>query len=180
MQSKLHLFHKRILIDLFNFRYTFPVPKTALENSRSNVNSVFSNLLEIYVEHKADPLVSTIEPSMYIVSHFKWNAVEKCESLSPYAHECLDNIVAVYSEIFSVSPFLLRPILEQIIQTVAEELARLMADCSRNFNDNGRMQASLDIKLIRDAVRVYSNERAKASFNEALEAIPALSMQENK
>ncbi|CAO1435915.1 unnamed protein product [Diamesa tonsa] len=161
-------------------KYTFPVPKTALENSRSNVNSVFSNLLEIYVEHKADPLVSTIEPSMYIVSHFKWNAVEKCESLSPYAHECLDNIVGVYSEIFSVSPFLLRPILEQIIQTVAEELARLMADCSRNFNDNGRMQASLDIKLIRDAVRVYSNERAKASFNEALEAIPALSMQENK
>jgi exocyst complex component 2 len=160
-------------------KYGYPVPKLALENSKSNVNVVFSNLLEIYVEHKADPLVSTIEPSMYIVSHFKWDCVEKFDNLSPYAHECLDNVVAVYSEIFAVSPMLLRPILEQIIQTVAEELSRLMVSVDQ-FNENGRKQATLDIRLIRDVLRLYSNERAKFSYNEALEAIPKLTTDEMK
>lgn len=172
----------RIFFNNLNNLFTkcgYPVPKLALENSRMNANLVFSNLLEIYVEHKADPLVSTIEPSMYVVPHFKWNCVEKFDSLSPYAHECLDNVVAVYSEIFAISPFLLRPILEQIIQTIAEELARLMASVDE-FNVNGKKQASLDIRLIRDAVRLYSNERAKGSFNEALDAITKLTTDENK
>lgn len=160
-------------------KFGYPVPKLALENSRSAVNNVFGNLLEIYVEHKSDPLVSTIEPSMYIVSHFKWDCVEKFDNLSPYAHECLDNVVSVYSQIFAISPFLLRPILEQIIQTIAEELARLMA-CVEKFNTNGKKQATLDIRMLRDALRVYSNERAKSSFNEALDAIPKLTVDENR
>lgn len=160
-------------------KFGYPIPKLALENSKANVNAVFSNLLEIYVEHKSDPLVSTIEPSMYIVSHFKWNRVEKFDNLSPYAHECFDNVVSVYSEIFAISPFLLRPILEQIIQTIAEELARLMS-CVEGFNTNGKKQATLDIRMLRDALRVYSNERAKASFNEALDAIPKLAIDENR
>lgn len=166
------------LSNLFT-KFGYPVPKLALENSRSNVNMVFGNLLEIYVEHKSDPLVSTIEPSMYIVSHFKWNCVEKFDNLSPYAHECLDNVVSVYSEIFAISPFLLRPILEQIIQTIAEELARLMA-VVEGYNTNGKKQATLDIRMLRDALRVYSNERAKSSFNEALDAIPKLTPDENR
>lgn len=160
-------------------KFGYPVPKLALENARSNVNAVFGNLLDIYVEHKSDPLVSTIEPSMYIVSHFKWNCVEKFDNLSPYAHECLDNVVSVYSEIFAISPFLLRPILEQIIQTIAEEIARLMLSVE-GFNNNGRKQATLDIRMLRDALRVYSNERAKASFIAAQDSIPKLTADENR
>lgn len=160
-------------------KFGYPVPKLALENSRSSVNSVFGNLLDIYVEHKSDPLVSTIEPSMYIVSHFKWNCVEKFDNLSPYAHECLDNVVSVYSEVFAISPFLLRPILEQIIQTIAEEVARLMV-CVDEFNTNGKKQATLDIRMLRDALKVYSNERAKSSFNAAVDSITTLTADENR
>lgn len=160
-------------------KFGYPVPKLALENSRSSVNSVFGNLLDIYVEHKSDPLVSTIEPSMYIVSHFKWNCVEKFDNLSPYAHECLDNVVSVYSEVFAISPFLLRPILEQIIQTIAEEVARLMV-CVDEFNTNGKKQATLDIRMLRDALKVYSNERAKSSFNAAVDSITKLTADENR
>jgi exocyst complex component 2 len=172
----------RIFFNSLNNLFTkhgYPVPKLALENSRSNANLVFSNLLEIYVEHKVDPIVSTVEPSMYIVPYFKWNRVEKFDNLSPYVHECLDNVITVYSEIFAVSPFLLRPILEQIVQTIAEELSRLMTSVDE-FNGNGKKQATLDIRLIRDAVRLYSNERAKGSFNESLDAISKLSADENK
>ncbi|EAT38146.1 AAEL009926-PA [Aedes aegypti] len=151
-------------------KHNYPVPTIAIENSRSTVNTLFSSLLDMYVEHKSDPLVGTIEPSMYI-GRFQWDQVGASDKLSPYAHECCDNLVSVYSEIFSISPVLLRPVLQPIVQTVAEELARLMT-CVQKFNVNGALQAKVDIHVIRDAVRVYSNETAKSFFVEALEAIP--------
>lgn len=48
------------------------------------------------MEHKSDPLVGTIEPSMYI-GRFQWNNIGKSDHLSPYAHECCDNLVKLYS-----------------------------------------------------------------------------------
>lgn len=41
--------------------------------------------------------------------------------------------------------------------------------CVEGFNVNGKKQATLDIKMLRDALIVYSNERAKSSFNAALD-----------
>lgn len=87
--------------------------------------------------------------------------------------------MGVYSEIFTISPLLLRPVLEPIVQMVAEELARLMS-CVQNFNADGALQANVDIRLIRDALRLYSNVTAKTFFSEALEAIPKLSREGEK
>lgn len=146
-------------IDQIFTKYGLSHVKLAVENGRSNMNQLFSSLLEVYVEHKSDPLVGTIEPSMYI-GHFQWNMVTEIGKLSPYVHECCDNLVGVYSEIFSISPFLLRPVLEPIVQTVAEELARLLT-CVQRFSQLGAIQAYVDIKIIQDALKVYSNTTAK-------------------
>lgn len=82
--------------------------------------------------------------------------------------------VGVYSEIFAISPLLLRAILEPIIQTVAEELARLLT-CVQRFSANGALQANIDIRFLRDILKLYSNSTAKSFFSDALEAIPQLS-----
>lgn len=131
----------------------------AIEMSRSNINSLFTQILEVYVEHKCDPLVSAIEPLMYLGS-FQWNTVHQVKGPRPYAQECLDNVVGVFSEIYIISPALLRPILEPIVQTIAEEVSRLMLQVKK-FNAIGAVQANVDIKLIRDAFKLYSNESAK-------------------
>lgn len=57
---------------------------------------------------------------------------------------------------------------------VAEELARLMS-CVQRFSANGAVQASIDIRFMRDTLKLYSNSTAKSFFDEALEAIPELS-----
>lgn len=133
--------------------------KLAIEHGRGLINELFGKLLDTFVEHKSDPLVGTIEPSMYI-GRFQWNLVTEIGKLSPYAHELCDNLVSVYSEIFSVSPFLLRPIMEPIIQMVGEELARLMA-CVQKFSKFGALQAYIDITVIQGILKVYSNTKAK-------------------
>lgn len=153
-------------------KFGYPVPKLAIETGRASINDLFCSLLDTYVEHKSDPLVGTIEPSMYI-GRFQWDLMRETGKLQPYAHECCDNLVAVYSEIYTIAPMLLRPVLEQIIQTVAEELARLMT-CVQKFSASGAVQANVDIRLLRNALRFYSNATAKSFFAEALEAIPAL------
>ncbi|XP_055375734.1 exocyst complex component 2 isoform X2 [Condylostylus longicornis] len=151
-------------------KYGYPLPKLAIETSRASMNQLFTTLLEDFVERKSDPLVGTIEPSMYI-AQFQWDSEMEIGKLRPYAQECCDNLVGVYSEIFTISPSLLRPVLEPITQTIAEELARLMS-CVQNFSRSGAIQANVDIRLIRDALKLYSNETAKTFFMEALEAIP--------
>lgn len=154
-------------------KYGYPLPKLAIDSSKSNCNQLFAEILETYVVHKTDPLVGTIEPSMYI-GVFQWNKSQQIGNLRPYAHECMDNLIGVYSEIFSICPSLLRPVLEPIIQIVAEELARTLI-CVQSFSATGAIQANVDIRLIRDTVKLYSNEAAKAYFIEALDSIPELS-----
>lgn len=157
----------------------YPLPTLAIETSRYSVNQLFTNLLDAYVEHKVDPLVGTIEPSMYL-GRFQWDIEMEIGKLRPYAHECCDNLVGVYSEIYTISPALLRPILEPIVLTVSEELARLMS-CVQQFSYTGAIQANVDIRLIRDALKFYTNETAKNYFLEALEAIkPPLNAEQLK
>lgn len=160
-------------------KYGYPLPNLAIETSRYSINQLFTNLLEVYVEHKGDPLVGTIEPSMYL-GRFQWDNHVEIGKLRPYAHECCDNLVGVYSEVFTICPSLLRSILEPLIQTVAEELARLMS-CVQKFSYTGITQANVDIKFMRDVLKLYSNETAKSFFVEALDAInPQMNTEHSK
>lgn len=154
-------------------KYGYPMSKLVFEEGRVTVNKLLNSIVETYVEHKSDPLVGTIEPSMYI-GRFQWDLVTKADDLRPYAQECCDNMIGVFSEIYAISPLLLRQILEPIIQMVAEELARLMS-CVQRFSANGALQANIDIRFLRDSFKLYSNVTAKSSFDEALDAIPQLS-----
>lgn len=154
-------------------KYGYPVSKLVFQDGRSSANKLQQNIIEAYVEHKSDPLVGTIEPSMYI-GRFQWDLVTNADGLRPYAHECCDNLIGVYSEIYAISPLLLRAILEPIVQMIAEELARLMS-CVQRFSANGAVQANVDTRFLRDSFKLYSNSTAKTFFGEALEAIPELS-----
>lgn len=81
------------LNNLFN-KHGYPISKTVFDDGRAEVNKLFSSILEAYVEQKSDPLVGTIEPSMYI-GRFQWDYVMSCGKLRPYAHECCDNLVRI-------------------------------------------------------------------------------------
>lgn len=164
------LFFKQLEEIFTNFNIN--PPRMAIESGRESIQSLFQSLLDNFVEMKSDPLVGTIEPSMYL-GRFQWDTVRMVTRIRPYASECCDNLTGVYAEILVVSPLLLRLILEPIVQMVAEELNRLMS-CVTKFSKMGAMQAALDIMLVRDALRLYSNSAAKGFFTEALEVLPTV------
>lgn len=76
-------------------KHGYPISTLVFDEGRSTINKLFHNILETYVEHKSDPLVGTIEPSMYI-GRFQWDYVTGCGRLRPYAHECCDNLVKTH------------------------------------------------------------------------------------
>ncbi|XP_018392147.1 PREDICTED: exocyst complex component 2 [Cyphomyrmex costatus] len=177
-----------LLISLSNIRYTlnivlprigdylkeqgYPELSTAVRwnSDWTKLEMLDNKVLCAYVDRRGDPLVGTIEPSMYL-GGLEWVFDTEPTHLKPYAQEILTNLIAVHAEVRRVAPALLQRILSNITETIAEELARLMS-CVRQFRPAGIIQARTDIILLRNALQTYSTSRARSLFEEALDAIP--------
>ncbi|KAK5639326.1 hypothetical protein RI129_011818 [Pyrocoelia pectoralis] len=178
----------RLLTTLSNCQYTngtvllhisesftmngYSLSKLAIENVRTKFISLEKALLDAYLEHKSDPLVGTIEPSMYL-GRFDWDTNNIPSDIRPYAKECINNLIHVHSEVYTVSPSLVDSVLPQVVQTIAEELFRLMS-CVKKFSLPGVQQARADICALQEILLPYSTPKAKTFFNDALEIIPPL------
>ncbi|XP_074093497.1 exocyst complex component secretory 5 [Cotesia typhae] len=178
---------KCLLISLSNIRYTLnnilPKVVSALKargypdlsladgwsDDWTQLESLDTAVLEAYLERRCDPLVGTIEPSMYLGS-LEWDSEIEPTHIRPYAQEIIANLIAVHAEVTRVSPCLLKRVLSHIVETIAEELARLMS-CVRKFGTKGIIQARTDIHLLRDTLDIYCTTRARNFFEEALDAI---------
>lgn len=75
-------------------KYGYPISREVFGDGRMAMNELMSRIIDMFVEIKSDPLVGTIEPSMYI-GRFQWDLVANAEGLRPYAHECCDNLVII-------------------------------------------------------------------------------------
>ncbi|KAF5284856.1 hypothetical protein FQR65_LT13408 [Abscondita terminalis] len=178
----------RLLTTLSNCQYTnytvlvnisksfttngYSLSNSSIENVRSKLFSLEKAILEAYLEQKSDPLVGTIEPSMYL-GRFDWDTNLVPSDIRPYAKECINNLIHVHSEVYSVTPNLVNSVLPQVVQTIAEELYRLMS-CVKKFSTAGIQQARADICVLQEIFAPYSTDKAKTFFNDALEIIPPL------
>ncbi|XP_066587508.1 exocyst complex component 2 [Prorops nasuta] len=179
-----------LLISLSNIRYTlntilpkmreflksqgYPDLSAAVDwnTDWTQLDTLDTAVLDAYLERRCDPLVGTIEPSMYL-GGLEWDFDTEPTHLKPYAQEILANLIAVHAEVRRVAPALLKRVLSHIVETIAEELARLMS-CVTQFRPAGIIQARTDITLLRNALMPYSTPRARNFFEEALDAIPKL------
>ncbi|CAG9854295.1 unnamed protein product [Phyllotreta striolata] len=129
-------------------------------------------ILDKYLEQKSDPLVGTIEPSMYL-GRFDWDINVLPTDIRPYAKECINNLINVHSEVNNISTGLLNSILVKIVETIAEELYRLMS-CVQKFSKEGAQQARIDIEALQDVFQDYTSDNAQGYFKEALAHVPNL------
>lgn len=182
------VWEQRLLVMLSNCRYTrlvifpklaklflyhgFPPIKEPIIQSNEALFTLEKRMTDTYIELKCDPLVGTVEPSMYL-GHFEWDTCLKPADLKPYAKEILTNITAVYFEVYKLVPKLLYPIISQIVETVAEELSRLTS-CITRFSQNGNLQARVDIIAVREIFSKFLTPNAEMYFAEALQIIPEL------
>lgn len=85
------------LSELFT-RYGFPSPILPIQTATNALSTLDRRILEIYLEQKSDPLVGTIEPSMYL-GRFDWDTTQKPTDIRPYAKEIIANMIGVHAEV---------------------------------------------------------------------------------
>lgn len=79
----------------------YSISKSTVDNFKSKLASLEKSILDAYLEQKSDPLVGTIEPSMYL-GRFDWDTDVTPTVISPYAKECINNLLHVHSEVNSL------------------------------------------------------------------------------
>ncbi|XP_044756393.1 exocyst complex component 2-like [Coccinella septempunctata] len=156
----------------------YPQPDEPVKNTKYKLENLEKLILEKYLEQKSDPIVGTIEPSMYL-GRFDWDYKFPPNDIQEYVKECINNLIQVHAEVNSVSPALVEMILPQIVQTIAEEIYRLMS-CVRKFSNPGTQQARIDIIAMREFFSHYCSENANVHFQDALDLIPKLDEEEEK
>lgn len=163
-----------ILPDLFEFMKSqgYQISTEFIVECQNSFTRLSLKVLDQYNELKCDPLVGTIEPSMY-VPRFDWDTNFKPNNVMPYAKEILINLIGIRSELYRVPSDLVFKILSKIVDTVAEELARLMS-CVKGFSLAGSIQARIDILALKEATSSYLTKKGKRSYEEALQSIPPL------
>ncbi|KAM6938893.1 exocyst complex component 2 isoform 1-T2 [Lycodopsis pacificus] len=136
------------------------------------VRELDRKLFEAYIERRADPISGSLEPGI-CAGYFDWRDCQTPTGVRNYLKEALVNIITVHAEVFTVSKDLVPRVLSTIVESVAEEMCRLM-QCVSSFSKNGALQARLELCALTDAIAPYLNSESSASFKLALEALPQL------
>uniref|UniRef100_A0AAX7TGT9 Exocyst complex component 2 n=1 Tax=Astatotilapia calliptera TaxID=8154 RepID=A0AAX7TGT9_ASTCA len=102
------------------------------------VRGLDRKLFEAYIERRADPIAGSLEPGIY-AGYFDWRDCQTPTGVRNYLKEALVNIIAVHAEVFTVSKDLVPRVLSRIVESVADEMCRLM-QCVSSFSKNGALQ----------------------------------------
>ncbi|CAH2068965.1 unnamed protein product, partial [Iphiclides podalirius] len=159
--------------------YGLPEPTQAMQATREALSALESSIAETYLEHKGDPLVGTIEPSMYMGRH-QADADAPVDDARPYVYEIVNNLIAVHAEVDSVCGAASSRYVRDICETVCEEIARLAACAPPAMNRAAAFQARLEYTLLRVAVAEHLTRKAENYLMEALAGLPPLENEEDK
>uniref|UniRef100_A0A8C6L671 Exocyst complex component 2 n=1 Tax=Nothobranchius furzeri TaxID=105023 RepID=A0A8C6L671_NOTFU len=140
------------------------------------VRELDRKLFEAYIERRADPIAGSLEPGIY-AGYFDWRDCQTPAGVRDYLKEALVNIIAVHAEVFTVSKDLVPRVLSKIVESVAEEMCRLM-QCVSSLSKNGALQVHTDILALNCILSGSSVDKCEidfsSSFKLALESLPQL------
>ncbi|KAJ8734975.1 hypothetical protein PYW08_014225 [Mythimna loreyi] len=159
--------------------FGFPKQTQALQATKEALSTLESTIAETYLEHKGDPLVGTIEPSMDMGRH-RTDADAVVDDARPYVYEIINNLIAVHAEVDSVCGAASSRYVRDICETVCEELARLAACAPPPAGPAAVFQARLEYTLLQVACAEHLTRKAETHLMEALAGIPQLDSDEEK
>ncbi|KAK1897212.1 hypothetical protein KUDE01_016749, partial [Dissostichus eleginoides] len=172
--SNCHYLEKHTFLNLANYfeKHGLTGTEKITRVSMDAVRGLDRKLFEAYIERRADPIAGSLEPGIY-AGYFDWRDCQTPTGVRNYLKEALVNIITVHAEVFTVSKDLVPRVLSKIVESVADEMCRLM-QCVSSFSKNGALQARLELCALRDAIGAYLNSESNASFKLALDALPQL------
>uniref|UniRef100_H2RVL4 Exocyst complex component 2 n=1 Tax=Takifugu rubripes TaxID=31033 RepID=H2RVL4_TAKRU len=138
--SNCQYLERRTLLNLADHfeKHGFTGTEKITQVSVDAVRQLDRNLFEAYIERRADPISGSLEPGIY-AGYFDWRDCQTPTGVRNYLKEALVNIITVHAEVFTVSKDLVPRVLSKIVESVADEMCRLM-QCVSTFSKNGALQ----------------------------------------
>uniref|UniRef100_A0A3Q1IDU4 Exocyst complex component 2 n=1 Tax=Anabas testudineus TaxID=64144 RepID=A0A3Q1IDU4_ANATE len=163
--SNCHYLERRTFLNLADHfeKHGFTGTEKITRASVDAVRELDRKLFEAYIERRADPIAGSLEPGIY-AGYFDWRDCQTPTGVRNYLKEALVNIITVHAEVFTVSKDLVPRVLSKIVESVADEMCRLM-QCVSSFSKNGALQ-------VRSQEHIHAV--IGASFKLALDALPLL------
>lgn len=169
----------RLSDSLIRASYPQDEVKDAVEQASRTYTELQDRLFEAYLEERVDPIIGMIERSMYL-GHYDWGKVDHPPSdVRTYVKEILINITHVHAEVVGVWPGLVGGLVGRVVEGVGEEMSRLMA-CVGTWSKYGALQAHIDLAALTAVLSSHISSSARASFQEAIEMLPKLSVPEER
>uniref|UniRef100_A0A674PJY8 Exocyst complex component 2 n=1 Tax=Takifugu rubripes TaxID=31033 RepID=A0A674PJY8_TAKRU len=171
--SNCQYLERRTLLNLADHfeKHGFTGTEKITQVSVDAVRQLDRNLFEAYIERRADPISGSLEPGIY-AGYFDWRDCQTPTGVRNYLKEALVNIITVHAEVFTVSKDLVPRVLSKIVESVADEMCRLM-QCVSTFSKNGALQVQCNTHA-----HTKATQRApfvcSGSFKLALDALPQL------
>uniref|UniRef100_A0A8C4GYX7 Exocyst complex component 2 n=1 Tax=Dicentrarchus labrax TaxID=13489 RepID=A0A8C4GYX7_DICLA len=170
--SNCQYLERRTFLNLANHfeKHGFTGTEKITRVSVDAVRQLDRNLFEAYIERRADPIAGSLEPGIY-AGYFDWRDCQTPTGVRNYLKEALVNIITVHAEVFTVSKDLVSRVLSRIVESVADEMCRLM-QCVSSFSKNGALQTYSELYFV---VPVLTEHLvSSSSFKLALDALPQL------
>jgi len=117
-------------------------------------------LFNCYCEKRIEPMIITLETGMY-AGKFNWENAPKPSNVRSYIKLILMKIISLHSEVFFISPNLVKDVMNEVISCVAEEILRL-TQCVTNWSPNGVQQILLDVSTFRESTEAFSTNKSKS------------------
>ncbi|XP_064641021.1 exocyst complex component 2-like isoform X2 [Lineus longissimus] len=165
------------LIENFE-KHGYPETNKALSSAQLAYQKLDDKLFDAYVEEKANPIIGVLEPNMY-AGKFDWKNCSKPTGVRNYIKEALMGLIAVHAEVVSISPAFVTRVMHKVIESVADELARLF-QCVTAFSNYGAVQARLELYSLQDAVDIYITDKSRSSFQDALECVQEVTIADDR
>ncbi|XP_023934089.1 exocyst complex component 2 [Bicyclus anynana] len=158
--------------------FEFPKPVLALQTTKEALSNLESRIAETYLELKGDPLVGTIEPSMYMGRH-EIDPDAIVDDARPYVYEIINNLIAVHAEVDSICGASCSRYVRDISETVCEEVSRLWHG-ARPTSRAAVFRARLETTLLRMACASHLTVKADDYLVKTLEALELRETEEEK
>lgn len=150
----------------------------ALHAVRERYEELDNKLFEAYIEEKSNPIVGGIEQNMYR-GRFDWKSCKKPVGVRNYLKDVIMKMIEVHAEVFAVSPSFVTRVTQKVAEAVSEEITRVI-ECVTEFNENGRLQARVELMAFQETVKLYLTPHASTCFKEAVEYLGSLKPEEKK
>ncbi|KAI8904442.1 exocyst complex component Sec5-domain-containing protein [Gorgonomyces haynaldii] len=152
------------------FESKFRVPTATIKSIATDISAHLHHMLLLNYTKRQSEKIAVLVREGILFSGIDWGTLVKPQEIRQHIYHILLNLVLVHAAINEISKSLVRPILEELVQQLGQELLLTFRSVDK-FSTGGMLQATLEIDFLSITLEAYQTEESLLLFNQIHEEI---------